>query len=272
MDDDLEASPPITSLGSTPEDERRGLLAEKAALLRENARLRAALERQGHETEFVSTLAHELSGPMTTITGFGRALRESWDELPEERRNHFLQIVTREIDRLSRLVNDLLDVSKMESGMVRYELAPFELPELVRGLLTVHAPLLSSHLVETDIPDDLPKVMGDRDRIGQVLLNLLSNATRYSPAGTTITISALAGGGGDGIEVAVADEGIGIAAADRERVFSKFVMLPKPSWVAKGTGLGLFITKGIVESHGGRIWITSGPDRGSTFHFTLRTA
>jgi signal transduction histidine kinase len=233
----------------------------------------AGLDRHGRDMEFVSTLAHELKGPMTTISGFGRVLEESWDELTEERRSHLLKIVTKEIDRLSRLVNDLLDVSQMESGTVRYELEPFELLELVRGLVAVHTPLLSSHVVETHIPDDLPKVVGDRDRIGQVLFNLLSNAIRYSRDGTTIRISArVSDQGSDEVEVGVTDEGIGIAAPDQERVFSKFVMLPKPSWVAKGTGLGLFISKGIVESHGGRIWITSEPGRGSTFHFTLRTA
>jgi signal transduction histidine kinase len=246
------------------------LLADRTALSIENAQLRAGFERQGQETEFVSTLAHELSGPMAAIKGFGRALEESWDELPEERRSHFLQIVTTEIDRLSRLVSDLLDVSQMETGTLRYELEPFVLPELVRSILTVHTSLGSVHRLETDIPDDLSKVMGDRDRIEQVVLNLLSNARRYSPKGTTITIVAEVSD--KEVEVSVSDEGIGIAPEDQERVFSKFVMLPKPSWVKKGTGLGLFISKEIVEAHGGRIWVTSESGKGSTFHFTLRTA
>jgi signal transduction histidine kinase len=236
--------------------------------------VRELREADNAKSEFVSTLAHELKGPMTTIKGFGRALLDSWDELPEKRRTHFLDIVTKEIERLARLVNDLLDVSRMEAGTVRYELAPISLQELAHDILTVHTSLQTSHIVEIDIPDDLPKVLGDRDRIGQVLLNLLMNANRYAPEGTRITISAVASdeNSGNEVEVRVTDEGIGIAPEDQERVFSKFVMLPKPSWVKKGTGLGLFITKGIVEVHGGRIWVTSEPGKGSTFHFTLRSA
>jgi signal transduction histidine kinase len=100
-----------------------------------------------------------------------------------------------------------------------------------------------------------------------VLLNLLTNATRYAPGGTKVMIGADAVDGE--VRVWIADEGIGIAPGDQERVFFKFVMLPKPGWVKKGSGLGLFITKGIVEAHGGRIWIDSEPGRGSTFYFTL---
>jgi signal transduction histidine kinase len=239
---------------------------------RERALLHKLREADRTKTEVVSMLAHELKGPMTTIKGFGRALHDSWEELPEARRSHFLDIVTKEIERLSRLVNDLLDMSRMEAGTQRYELEPVALDELIHNMLAVHTSLRAAHLVEADIPDTLPKVLGDRDRIGQVLLNLLTNANRYSPEGTTITVSARPGEEDDKtILVSVADEGIGIAPGDQERVFSKFVMLPKPSWVKKGTGLGLFITKGIVEAHGGRIWVDSEPGVGSTFHFTLRT-
>jgi signal transduction histidine kinase len=241
---------------------------------RERGLLHKLREVDRTKTEFVSMLAHELKSPMTTIKGFGRALHDSWNDMSEEKRSHFLDIVTKEIERLSRLVNDLLDVSRMEDGTLRYELEPLALDEVIEGILVVHPSLRGTHHVTLAMPDDLPKVLGDRDRIRQVLLNLLTNATRYSPEGTTISVKAdvVDEEGGPCVRVGVSDEGIGIASEDRERVFTKFVMLPKPSWVKKGTGLGLFITKGIVDAHGGRLWVDSQPGRGSTFHFTLRVA
>ncbi|HVL63822.1 MAG TPA: ATP-binding protein [Actinomycetota bacterium] len=255
-----------TRIGSVIESSR--------ARERERALLQRLREADRTKTEFVSMLAHELNGPMTTIVGFGNVLRDEWETLPEDRRTRFLDIVSKETDRLSRLVQDLLDVSRMDAGTLRYELEPMTLPDLVDSILTVHPSIKANHAIEVDVPADLPKVLGDKDRIRQVFLNLLTNATRYSPDDTTIVLRAAEEGaaGERYVRVSVQDEGIGISAADRERIFSKFVMLPKPSWVKKGTGLGLFITKGIVEAHGGRIWVESEPGKGSTFHFTLRVA
>ncbi|HVM34529.1 MAG TPA: ATP-binding protein [Actinomycetota bacterium] len=251
-----------------PDQTHEALAAENERLRSTVARLEADLRTQ---TEFVSMLAHELNGPMTTIVGFGDALRNQWDTLPEDKRSRFLEILSTEIGRLSRLVRDLLDLSRMEAGAVRYDLEPISLPELVDGTLVVHPSLRADHVIEADLPDDLPKVMGDRDWLRQVLLNLLGNAACYSPPGTRIRLTAAEerDGATPVVRVSVADEGIGIPPADRERVFSKFVMLPKPPWAKRGTGLGLFITKGIVEAHGGRIWVESEPGNGSIFHFTL---
>lgn len=241
---------------------------------RERALVHKLREADRTKTEFVSMLAHELSGPMTTILGFGQTLQTRWNELPEDKRSDILDILTREVARLSRLVNDLLDVSRMEAGTLRYELQPMDVGEMLEGMRAVHPSLEAAHIVDIAVEPGLPKVLGDHDRIRQVLLNLLTNATRYSPEGTTITVHA--GVDGDGpdrvVKVTVADQGIGIAPDDAERVFSKFVMLPKPGWVKKGTGLGLFVTRSIVEAHGGRIWVDSEPGKGSTFSFTLRLA
>lgn len=245
---------------------------------RERALMQRLREADRTKSEFVSMLAHELSGPMTTIQGFGRGLQRNWNEVDDAKRSHILDILTKEIERLARLVNDLLDVSRMEAGTLRYELEPTSLHEVVDNLLVVHTSLKAKqHLVMTALPDGLPDVNADKDRLRQVLLNLLTNATRYSPEGTTITIDAEAieAGDGDGdtfVKIGVHDEGIGIAADDLDRVFSKFSMLPKPAWVKKGTGLGLFITKSIVEAHGGYLWVDSEPGRGSHFYFTLPTA
>jgi signal transduction histidine kinase len=241
---------------------------------RERALVHSLKEADRTKSEFVSMLAHELNGPMTTIMGFGQSLNEGWDRVSEDKRREIIQIMARETQRLSRLVNDLLDVSRMEAGSLRYDLEPLSLGELVDGVLDVHTSLKADHLVTARVPHDLPRVVGDKDRLRQVLLNLLTNATRYSPGGTTIDVAAetVQFDGRREVRVSVSDHGIGIPVEDRDRVFSKFAMLPKPGWVKKGTGLGLFITKGIVEAHGGRLWIDAGRDEGTTFHFTLPIA
>jgi signal transduction histidine kinase len=219
-------------------------------------------------------LAHELKNPMVTISGFSEVLRDQSEKIGPDKIKEIAGILNSEVDRLARLVYDLLDLSRMEAGTVRYELQPVSLPELVDNLLTLHTSLNAHHVVTPRLSDGIPKVLADRDRLNQVLLNLMMNAARYSPEGTEIQLLAdvIDDGGVPKVRVSVKDQGIGIAPEDQDRVFSKFVMLPKPAWVQKGTGLGLFITKGIVEALGGRIWIESEPGKGSSFHFTLDIA
>ena len=249
-----------------------GIIEATLARQREQSLMRQLREADRTKTEFVSMLAHELRGPMTTIMGFGYTLRDQADALPEQKRADVLNIIIREVERLSRMVTDLLDVARMESGTVAYDLEPMALDELMRSIIEVHSSLRAQHFVELEIEEDLPKVLGDKDRISQVLINLLTNATRYSPEATTVTARAARLEDSDEVVVSITDEGIGIAPQDQERVFEKFSMLPKPGWTKKGTGLGLFITKGIVEAHGGRLWIESEVAKGTTFKFTLRIA
>jgi signal transduction histidine kinase len=237
---------------------------------RERDLMKQLREADSMKSEFVSMLAHELKGPMTTVMGFSQTLQEQGNDLPDDQRAHILDIINREVSRLSRLVNDLLDVSRMEAGTLRYELEPIDVREIVDSILQVHTSLRAGHTIEVEIQADIPKVVGDRDRVRQILINLLTNATRYSQDGTTVTVSGRAEDGK--VVFGVADEGVGIGPEDQERVFSKFAQIPRPGWTKKGTGLGLYITKAIVEAHGGRIWIDSEPGKGATFYFTLGRA
>lgn len=240
---------------------------------RERALMQRLRETDRAKSDFVSILAHELKGPMTTIVGFGQTLQEHWPNLDDEKRTQFLGIVRRETERLAHLVSDLLDISRMESGNLRYEFEPMSLSGLIESIVSIHSTIAATHDLDVSVDSDMPKVMGDQERLRQVIINLLTNAVRYSPEGTQITMSA----GRDPedasmVRVSVADEGIGIAPGDTERIFSKFAMLAKPAWTKKGTGLGLFISKTIIDAHHGNLWVESQPSKGSTFHFTVPIA
>ena len=241
---------------------------------RERSLVQRLREADHTKSEFVSMLAHELKGPMTAIKGFGDVLESRWQTLSDERRTETLKIISKETARLSRLVNDLLDVSRLEAGTLRYEFGTVHLVEMLDGIITTHPSLTRAHRIEAKWPPSLPAVHGDADRIRQVFLNLLTNAVRYSPEGTSVEVGAelAADRTPPFVIVRVKDEGIGIAPEHKNRVFERFAMLPKPGWITKGTGLGLYITKAIVESHGGRLWLESEPGRGTTFFFTLRLA
>lgn len=250
------------------------VLESNLARSRERSLVRELREADRTKSEFVSMLAHELKGPMTTVLGFSHTLLEQGHKISDEKRDQVLQIISKETERLSRLVNDLLDVSRMEAGTLRYDPEPTSIHEIVESILLVHTSLKSDHAVLEMLPDDLPKVLVDRDRIRQVIINLLTNATRYSPEGSTVTIGAevVDENGERFVKLFVKDEGIGIAPQDSDRIWNKFAMLPKPGWTKKGTGLGLYITKGIVEAGGGRIWVESELGKGSRFNVTMRIA
>lgn len=279
------------------------LVADQVALLVENIQLRGVLEPQSQQLEaltrleeatrrrdeFVSVLAHELRNPMSSLMGFGQQLQRQWDSVSDEQREKILNYITSEIARLSRLVSDVLDVGRMESGALAYSFEPVAIEEEIENVLAQYPSLQESHQVEAQVAPELPPVRADRDRLRQALLNLLTNATRYSPEGSRVVVSATmadglpataTAGSDDGqapdaaraVVISVTDEGIGIAQPDQDRLFSKFPRISKPDWVPKGTGLGLFITKAIVDAHGGRIWCMSAPDEGSTFSFTLPAA
>jgi signal transduction histidine kinase len=244
-------------LGRLLEEERETLVAA-------NARL-AELDRL--KTDFVSMVSHELRTPLGLIKGYTGSLLQPELVQDEETRREFLTVIDEETDRLTELVSNLLDMSRIEAGSLRVDPHPTELGRLLEASsarLRVREP---DRPLALDIASGLPSVLADEQRIGQVLDNLLTNAARYSPPEAQIDLRARAVNGS--VEVAVQDHGPGVPEDKREQVFDKFVRLDNQPG---GSGLGLAICRGIVQAHGGRIWVETNPDQGSTFAFSLPAA
>jgi signal transduction histidine kinase len=222
------------------------------------------------KNDFVSLVSHELRTPMTSIKGYtDLLLKGSVGALNEQQRN-FMAIVKSNVDRMAGLVSDLLDVSRIEAGRIHLTL---ERLDLARVILKIGQELTETLrqrelALQFDIPPGLPAVYADRGRVDQVLLNLLSNAYRYTPPGGTITIAVHTLD--DEIQVDVIDTGIGIPEEDHESIFERFYRADHPVVREQaGTGLGLPIARSLIEMHGGRLWLRSQVGLGSTFSFTL---
>ena len=228
------------------------------------------------KSEFVATVSHELRTPMTSIRGYTDVLLMGAAGALNENQEHFLKIIKNNTERLNILVNDLLDVSRIESGRVTLspqaldlrEVAEDVIEDVLRRSQEENKPMALS----LDAPRKLPPVYGDMERVRQALSNLVFNSYHYTPDNGTITVHIQALNGGDQIQVDVEDNGVGIAREDQERIFERFYRGEHPLVLATpGTGLGLSIVKQIVEMHKGRIWMKSSgvPGEGSTFSFTL---
>jgi len=246
------------------------LIAATNELTAANARLQ---ELDRLKDDFVSTVTHELRTPLTSIRAFSEILRDN-PALDEEERLRFLNIVIQESERLSRLINQVLDLAKLESGRAEWQVSRIDPGALVEECVETTRQLFRERdvVVETRVPGDVPAVLADHDRLVQVLLNLLSNAAKFAPPVSGRVVVALAAGGGE-VRVSVADNGPGIAPGDHALIFEKFrqagdAMTDRPS----GTGLGLPISRQIVEHLGGRLWVESEPGQGATFTFALPVA
>jgi len=220
-------------------------------------------------TEFVANVSHELRTPLTAIQGYLETLLSGALEEPENARR-FLEIVLRHSERLGRLLNDLTDLSNIELGKVTLRKESVLLDELVASVVAIIGPRAarSGVTVTANTPAEVPAVAADRDRLVQVLINLVDNAVKYTPEGGTVTVITR---GGDGtVEIAVADTGIGIPAADLPRITERFYRVDKArSRELGGTGLGLAIVKHLVLAHGGELRIESQEQQGTTVRFTL---
>ena len=223
--------------------------------------------------EFVSIVSHELRTPLTSIRGSVQLVLDDDNAVADPEHRTLLQIALNNCERLVRIINDILDVSKIESGNVVLRKKPTHVAELVRHSVDVVAPTARSAgvRIEVNVPAAIRPVMVDPDRIVQALINLLSNAVKFAPQNSTVTIKAT--GTEHTITIAVSDQGEGIAPENLNRLFRKFQQVDSSSSRRKGgTGLGLAITKALVEQHGGRIFVDSELNKGTRFSFTLPAA
>ncbi len=240
--------------------DRTGELEHANERLRENDRLKS---------EFLSVVAHEFRTPLTSICSFSEILL-SYDELDLVRMREFVKIINDEGERLTRLITQLLDISRIESGKLELALEPQDAGDILEAAKRIAEPVAARgdvHL-RLDVPSALPPVLADRDRLIQVVTNLLSNAVRVSPPDETIRVSARRE---DGMVLfSVADRGPGVAGEDREAIFEKFARAQAGSRRGgDGTGLGLFVSREIVEHHRGRIWVITALGGGADFRFTI---
>lgn len=250
-------------------------LADHAAMAIQNARLyQQAQTANQAKTEFMSVASHELKIPMTSIKGYAKLLTLGAGGDLNARQREFLEIISANVDRMDRLVADLLDVSRIEAGRLRLEMGRVDLNEVIETVIqSVRAQIEAKRLTLTlDIPTTLPPVWGDHGRVVQILTNLISNAYKYTPDGGQIHI-AVNGKSSRCLNISVSDTGVGISPEDQQKLFTKFFRADDPRVRdVPGTGLGLSITRSLVEIHGGEIWLQSEPDRGTTFTFTLPIA
>jgi signal transduction histidine kinase len=243
---------------------------ENARLFREIADKSRQLEAASrHKSEFLANMSHELRTPLNAIIGFSEVLAEKMFGDVNAKQAEYLQDILESGRHLLSLINDILDLSKIEAGHMELEPADFDLPGAIDNALTLvreRATRRGITLGRT-IDERLGIVHGDERKVKQILLNLLSNALKFTPEGGRIDV----GGQLDGevAEVSVADTGVGIAPADQEAVFEEFRQVGAAERKAEGTGLGLALSRKFVELHGGKIWVQSEPGRGSTFTFTL---
>lgn len=227
------------------------------------------------KSEFVATVSHELRTPMTSIKGYVEVLLMGAAGPLSEKQIRFLDIVKTNTERLAVLVNDLLDVSRLEAGKVTLNRRPLLLSELVdeaaADLIRRSETESKTVKFDKDIPAGLPRVMGDFERVRQILGYLMENGYHYNTE-ETIRIAITARMSGPEVQIDVRDNGVGIQPADRERIFERFYRGESPLILGvSGTGLGLSIVQSLVQMHGGRIWVESEgrPGKGSTFSFTL---
>lgn len=223
--------------------------------------------------EFVSIVSHELRTPLTSIRGSVQLVLDEPGSVPHLEHQQLLQIALNNCERLVRIINDMLDVAKIESGNITLKLKPVNVVEIVRqSIQVVEGPArLAQVTLDARLPARLRPVMVDPDRIVQALVNLLSNAVKFAPQGSTVTITAT--GSDTIVTLTVADQGEGIAPENLHRLFKKFQQVDSSSSRRKGgTGLGLAITKALVEQHGGRIFVDSEINKGTRFSFTLPAA
>lgn len=220
--------------------------------------------------DFVANVSHELRTPLASIKGYSETLLDGSVE-DVTTRKEFLRIIDRHATRMSRLIEDLLTLSKLESHQMTLESAPVDVREIITSTVKGFEKQARDKGLKltSSAPEDLPAVLGDRDRLEQVAVNLLDNAIKYTPPGGSVAVSAVKAG--SSVRVDVSDTGIGIPPEDLGRIFERFYRVDKArSRELGGTGLGLAIVKHIIQVHNGKLHVESVPGKGSTFSFALK--
>ncbi|MDA8218293.1 MAG: ATP-binding protein [Dehalococcoidales bacterium] len=256
--DDRLLSTVAAQMGTAVENTRLRQEAIDAEVLRRTDELKSAL---------LNAVSHDLRTPLSSIIASASSLRQQDVAWTEEDKQEFAAAIEEEALRLNQIVGNLLDLSRIEGGTLRPEKGWYDLGALIDNLLGRLRPLVATHPVKCEVDDGLPPVFLDYVEIDQVLSNLVENAAKYTPAGTEITVSAKLEG--DNLRVEVVDRGPGVPPADSTRLFEPFYRPQVPGPRPKGTGMGLAVAKGLVEAHGGRIWVSSREGGGARFVFTL---
>jgi signal transduction histidine kinase len=236
-----------------------------AGLAGEAERARTALEKLEYlnkaKSDFVSIVSHEFRTPLTGIQGFSEMMVE--EDLSYEEMKEFAGDINKDAKRLNRLITEMLDLDRMESGRMELTREPVELNDLIRGVVGLVQPNAPHHRVVLQLGPDLPELQADHDKLTQVVTNLLNNAVKYSPDGGDIEIKSQVLE--DEVQVSVRDHGTGIPASAIESVFERYTRVESTARYVQGTGLGLPIVRQIVQMHGGTVWVESELGQGSTF-------
>jgi signal transduction histidine kinase len=251
--------------------------ATQSALAIQNARLYREIEIKSrqleaasrHKSEFLANMSHELRTPLNAIIGFSEVLSERMFGEINKKQAEYIGDILESGQHLLSLINDILDLSKIEAGRMELEPTEFDLPSVIENTLILVRERAQRHGITLGraVNERLGTIRGDERKVKQVLLNLLSNALKFTPEGGEIEVRAQMRDGA--AEISVRDTGVGIAPEDQEAVFEEFRQVGTASKKVEGTGLGLAISRKFIELHGGRIWVKSKLGTGSTFTFTL---
>jgi two-component system phosphate regulon sensor histidine kinase PhoR len=221
--------------------------------------------------DYLATISHDLKTPLTAIKGYALTLLRHGERFDYDTQREFLKVINAELDRLNRLLDNLMNLTRMEAGKLTARPQPFKLGPVMRRVSELHQVNTKDHSFVLDVRADLPLVYADQDQVEQILNNLVSNAIKYSPSGGEITLRAWAEG--DQVVACVSDSGQGIARDEIPKLFKRYHRIQnRVTRKVSGTGLGLFITKTLVEAQGGSVWVESAPGKGSSFYFSLPTA
>jgi signal transduction histidine kinase len=218
---------------------------------------------------FIDTLSHELKTPLTSIIAAAGLLAEEIENTADQSNQKLIQTIIQNSNTLETRLAELLDIVKTGSGRLQLQLEPVDMKSLILGTCMQISPLLRNkqQQIKTEFPDSVPIIQGDGQRLEQVLLNLLTNAAKFTPNGGNITVKVTKED--TGLVISVHDDGIGIAKEDQDRLFKPYSRISSDRQRHPGLGLGLALSKQVVELHGGRIWVDSEKAMGSTFSFFL---